>query len=64
LPRWSPDGTRIGFTSSRDGSLGIYSMRLDGSDVIDLSHTPGTLIMRPGMSVLQVTETLWAWAKY
>jgi tRNA A-37 threonylcarbamoyl transferase component Bud32 len=64
LPRWSPDGTRIGFTSSRDGSLGIYSMRLDGSNVIDLSHTPGTLIMRPGMSVLEVTETLWAWAKY
>jgi hypothetical protein len=32
--------------------------------VIDLSHTPGTLIMRPGMSVLEVTETLWAWAKY
>ncbi|MFL5617325.1 MAG: protein kinase domain-containing protein [Gemmatimonadaceae bacterium] len=64
LPRWSPDGTRIGFTSSRDGSLGIYSMRLDGSDVIDLSRTPGRLIMRPGISVLQVTETLWAWAKY
>ena len=64
LPRWSPDGTRIGFTSSRDGSLGIYSMRLDGNDVIDLSRTPGTLIMRPDISVLQVTETLWAWAKY
>jgi Tol biopolymer transport system component len=61
LPRWSPDGTRLAFTSSRDGSLGVYSMRLDGSDVVDLSRTPASLAMRPGWSVLQVTEMLWAW---
>jgi len=60
-PKWSPDGTRIGFTSSRDGSLGVYSMRLDGSDVVDLSRTPASLALRPGWSVLQVTEMLWAW---
>jgi len=61
LPRWSPDGTRLAFTSSRDGSLGVYSMRLDGSDVVDLSRTPASLALRPGWSVLQVTEMLWAW---
>ena len=61
LPRWSPDGTRLAFTSSRDGTTGVYSMRLDGTDVVDLSRTPVTLSMRPGRSVLQVTETLWAW---
>jgi len=64
LPRWSPDGQRIAFTSQRDGSNGIYSMRLDGSDVQDLSRTPASLAMRPGRNVLQVNETLWAWMKY
>lgn len=64
LPRWSPDGERIAFTSFRDGSNGVYSMRLDGSDVRDLSRTPGSLAMQPGWSVLQVTETLWAWMNY
>ena len=61
LPRWSPDGTRLAFTSSRDGTTGVYSMRIDGTDVVDLNRTPVSLAMRPGLSVLQVTETLWAW---
>ena len=61
LPRWSPDGTRIAFTSNRDGTNGVYTMRADGSDVRDVSRTPLTLAMRPGMTVLQVNETLWAW---
>jgi Tol biopolymer transport system component len=64
LPRWSPDGERIGFTSQRDGTNGIWSMRLDGSDVIDLSRTPSGLAMQPGHNVLTVSETLWAWMKY
>ena len=64
LPRWSPDGQRIAFTSSRDGSLGVYSMKLDGSDVTDLSRTPGRLALGPGATVLQVNETLWGWMKY
>jgi hypothetical protein len=64
LPRWSPDGTRIAFTSSRDGTNGVYTMRADGSDVRDVSRTPLTLTMRPGMSVLQVNESLWAWMKH
>ena len=49
LPRWSPDGKRIGFTSARDGSFGVYTMAADGSDVVDLSQTP-----------LQ-SELLWDW---
>jgi serine/threonine-protein kinase len=52
LPRWSPDGKRIGFTSARDGSFGVYTMAADGSDVVDLSQTP-----------LQ-HEVVWAWMKY
>ena len=61
LPRWSPDGTRIAFTSTRDGTNGVYTMKLDGSDVRDVSRTPLKLAMRPGMTVLQVNEILWAW---
>jgi Tol biopolymer transport system component len=64
LPRWSPDGTRLAFTSARDGTNGVYTMRLDGSDVRDVSRTPQALTTRPGTTVLQVTETLWAWMKY
>jgi Tol biopolymer transport system component len=61
LPRWSPDGTRIAFTSSRDGTNGVYTMNADGSDVRDVSRTPLTLAMRPGIVVTQVNESLWAW---
>jgi Tol biopolymer transport system component len=34
-------GDRIVFTSTRDGDLDIYSMNLDGSDVIRLTDTIG-----------------------
>ncbi len=64
VPRWSPDGTRLAFTSSRNGSMDIYSMRLDGSDLVNVSRTPGSLVTQPGVTVVDVTETLWAWAKY
>ena len=61
LPRWSPDRTRIAFTSSRDGTNGVYTMNADGSDVRDVSRTPLTLAMRPEITVLDVNESLWAW---
>lgn len=37
----APDGSRIIFTSDRDGDLELYSMDLDGSNVKRLTHTPG-----------------------
>jgi TolB protein len=37
----SPDGTRIVFTSTRDGDIEIYSMAVDGTDVRRLTHDEG-----------------------
>lgn len=37
----SPDGSRIVFTSVRDGDLEIYSMDADGGNVRRLTHEPG-----------------------
>src|SRR5690606_2967109 len=37
----SPDGSRIVFTSSRDGDLDIYTMNADGSDVRRLTSELG-----------------------
>jgi Tol biopolymer transport system component len=40
-PAWSPDGTRIAFSSDRDGDLDIYTMDADGSDVAQVTNLPG-----------------------
>ena len=37
----SPDGSRIVFTSVRDGDLDIYTMNPDGAGVVRLTDTPG-----------------------
>src|SRR5881296_1977302 len=37
----APDGSRVVFTSVRDGDLEIYSMRLDGTDVKRLTAVAG-----------------------
>lgn len=37
----APDGSRIVFTSKRDGDLDIYSMKPDGSDMKRLTHKVG-----------------------
>jgi Tol biopolymer transport system component len=37
----SPDGTRIVFTSLKNGDLDIYTMNVDGSDMKQLTTTPG-----------------------
>lgn len=42
LPKFSPDGTRIAFASSRDGNFEIYTMRVDGSDLRRLTSHPGS----------------------
>jgi Tol biopolymer transport system component len=38
---YSPDGTRICFTSERDGDLEIYTMAADGSDVQRVTNSVG-----------------------
>jgi Tol biopolymer transport system component len=38
-PAWSPDGTRIAFSSSRDGNYEIYTMEPDGYGVERLTYT-------------------------
>ena len=38
-PSWSPDGTRIAFSSYRDGSYEIYTMDPNGNDVQRLTYT-------------------------
>ncbi|MFT3773334.1 MAG: hypothetical protein QM820_48765 [Minicystis sp.] len=35
------DGSRMVFTSTRDGDLELYTARTDGSDVRRITHTPG-----------------------
>ena len=40
-PRWSPDGQRIAFLSSRGGSLNIYVMDADGRNVRRLTDHDG-----------------------
>ena len=41
---WSPDCSRIAFTSDREGSIGrnddIYTMNADGTDVVNLTESP------------------------
>ena len=37
-PAWSPDGSKIAFMSTRDGSFEIYVMNADGSNVTRLTN--------------------------
>ncbi|TVP57701.1 MAG: hypothetical protein EA351_05265 [Gemmatimonadales bacterium] len=37
-PRWSPDGSMIGFTSSRNGRWEVYAMEADGSAPRNVSN--------------------------
>ena len=40
LPAWSPDGSKIAFTSNRDGNPEIYIMNRDGSGVRRMTNHP------------------------
>jgi len=40
-PAWSPDGTRIAFTSDRSGDMDIYVMNADGSNLSRLTDDRG-----------------------
>ena len=39
-PRWSPDGKRIAWVSTRDGNQDIYTVDADGKDVKRLTNDP------------------------
>jgi Tol biopolymer transport system component len=41
-PSWSPDGTRIAFSSNRDGDFDIWVMNADGSDQRRVQNHPET----------------------
>ena len=41
LPAWSPDGTKLVFSSTRDGNPELYIMAADGSGVTRLTNNPG-----------------------
>ena len=49
-PVWSPDGRRIAFTSLGEGGFDMYAMDPDGTDRVQLSHTPGLLEEDPAWS--------------
>ena len=40
LPAWSPDGTRVAFSSTRDGNPEIYVANRDGSNVRRITNHP------------------------
>ena len=46
-PCWSPDGSRVTFTSNRDGTYNLYVMDADGKNVRQLTHekTPSVCYM-------------------
>jgi Tol biopolymer transport system component len=41
-PAWSPDGTKIAFSSNRDGNFEIYTMNADGSNPTRLTNDPAS----------------------
>ncbi len=43
-PAWSPDGKRVAFASDRSGRFQIYSMDIDGKDVVAVSAGAGAFV--------------------
>jgi Ca2+-binding RTX toxin-like protein len=39
-PTWSPDGRSLVFETNREGNFELYSVRLDGTDVRNLTRSP------------------------
>lgn len=46
-PAWSPDGTRIAFSTDRDGNSEIYVMNADGTNPVNLTNDEGADDWRP-----------------
>jgi len=50
-PSWAPDGTKIAFTSDRDGAYNLYVMDADGGDVRKLTSVSAPQVVYfPGWS--------------
>ena len=47
-PAWSPDGSKIAFTSDRDGNDEIYVMKADGAGPVRLTDHSGATTSRRG----------------
>jgi uncharacterized repeat protein (TIGR01451 family) len=50
MPVYSPDGSKIAFTTDRDGNWEIYSMNADGSGQTDLTNNPADDFYPPSWS--------------
>ncbi len=46
-PRISPDGTRIAFSSDRDGNRNVWIMGIDGDDPVQLTHEDEARVTDP-----------------
>lgn len=59
-PKWSPDGRRISFVSSRGGNFDLYVMNADGSDVTRVTDHPANdfdpIWMPDGQSLIFSSE--------
>jgi len=40
-PAWSPDGTKIAFTTNRSGNRDVWTMNANGSNAVNLTNTLG-----------------------
>lgn len=41
-PDWSPDGTKIAFSTDREGNFEVYVMNADGTDPVNLTNSRGS----------------------
>jgi TolB protein len=59
-PKWSPDGTRLSFVSSRGGNFDVYVMNADGTNVTRLTDHPANdfdpIWMPDGQSLIFSSE--------
>jgi Tol biopolymer transport system component len=57
-PEWSPDGTRIAFSSDRHGTRGIYIMNADGTDQVLVAESGDEPAWSPdGVQIVFSTDT-------